>query len=116
MIQIRTDREINFEYINSFLHSIAVTLKQHLNEVNLRPTEPKQNKTAPKWMQYLHEKMKRIRKLIPHTKLMTKCEGTNIFTNNQQNVLKILQRKFDKIAEERSKCCNSKTRLSKVKS
>ena len=94
LIQIRTDREINVEYINCFLHSIAVTLKQHLNEVNLKPTEPKQNKTAPKWVQYLHEKMKCIRKLIPHTELIAKCKGTNIFTDNQQNALKILWKKI----------------------
>ena len=46
LIQIRTDREINVEYINCFLHSIAVTLKQHLNEVNLKPTELKQEQNC----------------------------------------------------------------------
>ena len=89
----RRNKQLSFEIVNSLIYSCAVTLKQHLNDVNLKSTNNTKS-TEPKWMVQLSDKINRLRRDISHIELIQKCKQTNSYTASQKRIRNRLIRKF----------------------
>ena len=92
----RGNKQLSFEITNSLIYSCAVTLKQHLSDVNLKSTNNAKS-TKPKWMVQLSDKINRLRRDIAHTELIQKCK--NSYTASQKRIRNRLIRKFRNIKQ-----------------
>ena len=69
---------------------------QHLNHVSLKVNQSNEKVKELKWMSHATNKINCLRRDLVHRDLIIKCKAFNSFTNNQNDVLKRLKKKFGK--------------------
>ena len=80
------------------IYSYAVTLKQHLNNITLKPSND-QKSTDSKWVVQFTNKINRLNRDITHIELIQKCKQTNSYATNQKSIRNRLIRKYRKIKQ-----------------
>ena len=74
-----------------------MTLKEHNDDISTNNTKRKQQKTEPRWMIQLHQKINSLRRNIAHIELILKCKGTNTFSQNQLKIQNRLRKKYGNV-------------------
>ena len=94
LVNIKNQRTVTYEDINSLIYSSAVTLKEHLGKRSTKVADSKPEDTEPKWLIQLNERINRLRRDITHIGVVLECKQNNHFTNNQIKIQQRLRRKF----------------------
>ena len=87
LMNIKQNREVTFEDINCLIYTSAVTAKGDTNN-------QRKERTEPKWLTSLQNKIDSIRRNIAHIELILKCKETNTFSRKQLKICKRLRKKF----------------------
>ena len=73
---LKEAHDITFDYVNTLVFSVAVTIKEHLKYVKYTKVRKKWP-TKPKWIQNLDNEIKWLRKDISHAQLILPCSINN---------------------------------------
>ena len=93
--------------INFTIYCIALTCKELNNDVR---TSEKRKNELPKRITSIESSINRIRKLISHVQVVTKCIRGSTFTKHQKILLHTLKKKF-----ANSKMSTLETKLTSLK-